>query len=133
MVSIDSAGSRTIYDVAVVSSPTRASAQDDSNRVARAKYSVYGASLSNPFNIKGDGVQPLVFHVTAGLTVSTQTFLWKLAALQIRKKSAATTGLADGMGARLQAFFWLTSECLRLLREGHYRVVRAAGPLAWQS
>ena len=47
IVSIDAAGCRTIYDVAVVSSPLGGCAQTDCQRVTQAKLAAYGATSTH--------------------------------------------------------------------------------------
>ena len=125
-------GMRTLYDIAVVTSPIGGDARWETNRVEVSKFAVYGASHANTSNSMGDKVQPIVFHATAGLGHTAQSFCWQLAGRIIERAARDPHGMTTQPLSRIQSFFALCSEALRVLKEGHYRVLRASGSMVWQ-
>ena len=125
-------GQRTLYDIAVVSTPSGGSARGDTNKVEVAKFSMYGASHGKCHNAIGDFIQPVVFHVTAGLGHTAQSFCWQIAGKKMEVAARTGQDLSQALMTRIQIFFSLCAEALRIVREGQYRVLRASSSMAWQ-
>ena len=117
---LSSSGARTLYDIAVVTTPMGGDARLETNRVEVAKFAAYGASHADTYNMFGDRVQPVVFHATAGLGHTAQSFCWQIAGRRMEKETRESTGLGTHHHrSRIQCFFALCGQALRILRRGN--------------